>query len=231
MAFTAIVMPLMAISKIGGFAGLFEKLSTASGDFLSFSAGNVGLSALGLIVGHLGIGMGYFGQPHLLSRFISVKDLKTLEKSRNYALIWFCIVFTGMWLLGIAGHFMITDLSNNENIFFRISDEIFHPAIQGVLLAAVISAIMSTADSQILVCSSSISIDLNIQSDSLKVSRLVTGFVILSSALIAVIIPEKIFTRVLFAWTAMGSAFGPSVISKILRWNVSASSVLSSILI
>ena len=116
MAFTAIVMPLMAISKIGGFAGLFEKLSTASGDFLSFSAGNVGLSALGLIVGHLGIGMGYFGQPHLLSRFISVKDLKTLEKSRNYALIWFCIVFTGMWLLGIAGHFMITDLSNNENI-------------------------------------------------------------------------------------------------------------------
>ena len=231
MAFTAIVMPLMAISKIGGFAGLFEKLSTASGDFLSFSAGNVGLSALGLIVGHLGIGMGYFGQPHLLSRFISVKDLKTLEKSRNYALIWFCIVFTGMWLLGIAGHFMITDLSNNENIFFRISDEIFHPAIQGVLLAAVISAIMSTADSQILVCSSSISIDLNIQSDSLKVSRLVTGFVILSSSLIAVIIPEKIFTRVLFAWTAMGSAFGPSVISKILRWNVSASSVLSSILI
>ena len=231
MAFTALVMPLMAISKIGGFTGLFEKFSTASGDFLSFSAGNIGLSALGLIVGHLGIGIGYFGQPHLLSRFISVKDLKTLEKSRNYALIWFCIVFTGMWLLGIAGHFMITDLSNNENIFFRISDEIFHPVIQGVLLAAVISAIMSTADSQILVCSSSISIDLEIQSNSLKVSRIVTGAVILSSALIAVIIPDKIFTRVLFAWTAIGSAFGPSVISKILRWNVSASSVLLSILI
>lgn len=231
MAFTAIVMPIMAISKIGGFAGLFEKLLTASGDFLSLSAGNLGLSALGLIVGHLGIGMGYFGQPHLLSRFISVKDLKTLEKSRNYALIWFCIVFTGMWLLGIAGHFMITDLSNNENIFFRISSEIFHPAIQGVLLAAVISAIMSTADSQILVCSSSISIDLEIQRNSLKVSRIATGVVILSSALIAVIIPDKIFTRVLFAWTAMGSAFGPSVISKILRWNVSATSILISILV
>ena len=231
MAFTAIVMPVMAVSKIGGFAGLFEKLLTASGDFLSLSAGNLGLSALGLIVGHLGIGMGYFGQPHLLSRFISVKDLKTLEKSRNYALIWFCIVFTGMWLLGIAGHFMITDLSNNENIFFRISSEIFHPAIQGVLLAAVISAIMSTADSQILVCSSSISIDLEIKNSSLKVSRIATGAVILSSALIAVIMPDKIFTRVLFAWTAMGSAFGPSVISKILRWNVSATSILISILI
>ena len=231
MAFTALIMPLMAISKIGGFSEFFRELSMESGDFLSLSAGNIGLSALGLIVGHLGIGIGYFGQPHLLSRFISVRDLNTLKKSKNYALIWFCIVFIGMWLLGIAGHFLVDDLSNNENIFFRISNEIFHPVVQGVLLAAVISAIMSTADSQILVCSSSISVDLGIKNNSLKLSRIVTGIVILCSALIAIMIPDKIFTRVLFAWTAMGSAFGPSVISKILKWNVSASSVLLSILI
>lgn len=86
MAFTAIVMPVMAIINLGGFSELFRRLSMESGDFLSLSAGNVGLSAFGLIVGHLGIGLGYFGQPHLLSRFISVKDLKTLEKSRNYGL-------------------------------------------------------------------------------------------------------------------------------------------------
>ena len=231
MAFTALIMPLMAISKIGGFSEFFRELSMESGDFLSLSAGNIGLSTLGLIVGHLGIGIGYFGQPHLLSRFISVRDLNTLKKSKNYALIWFCIVFIGMWLLGIAGHFLVDDLSNNENIFFRISNEIFHPVVQGVLLAAVISAIMSTADSQILVCSSSISVDLGIKNNSLKLSRIVTGIVILCSALIAIMIPDKIFTRVLFAWTAMGSAFGPSVISKILKWNVSASSVLLSILI
>ena len=231
MAFTAIVMPVMAIINLGGFSELFRRLSMVSGDFLSLSAGNVGLSAFGLIVGHLGIGLGYFGQPHLLSRFISVKDLKTLEKSRNYALIWFCTVFIGMWLLGIAGHFMVEDLSNSENIFFKVSSEVFHPAVQGILLAAVISAIMSTADSQILVCSSSISIDLGIQNNSLKLSRIVTGFVILSSALIAIMIPDKIFSRVLFAWTAMGSAFGPSVISKILKWHVSASSILISIVV
>ena len=58
-----------------------------------------------------------------------------------------------------------------------------------------------------------------------------TGFVILSSALIAIMIPDKIFSRVLFAWTAMGSAFGPSVISKILKWHVSASSILISIIV
>ena len=175
------------------------------------------MTALGLIIGHLGIGLGYFGQPHLLSRFISVKDQDTLSTSRTYALIWFCIVFVGMWLLGITGHFMIADLSNNENIFFRLSNEIFHPAIQGVLLAAVISAIMSTADSQILVCSSSISLDLGMKESSLKISRIITGVVILISAMIAVLIPEKIFSRVLFAWTAMGSSFGPAVISKIMK--------------
>ena len=177
MAFTALIMPLMAISKIGGFSEFFRELSMESGDFLSLSAGNIGLSALGLIVGHLGIGIGYFGQPHLLSRFISVRDLNILKKSKNYALIWFCIVFIGMWLLGIAGHFLVDDLSNNENIFFRISNEIFHPVVQGVLLAAVISAIMSTADSQILVCSSSISVDLGIKNNSLKSESPVICFI------------------------------------------------------
>ena len=167
----------------------------------------------------------------MLSRFISVKDQDTLVKSRKYAMIWFCVVFTGMWLLGIAGHFMIEDLNNNENIFFRLSNEIFHPAIQGILLAAVVSAIMSTADSQILVCSSSISIDLGIKQNTLKLSRIITGIVILASALIAVLIPEKIFSRVLFAWTAMGSSFGPAVISKIMKWKISAIHLLTSIML
>ena len=198
-AFTAVVMPTMAIIKLGGISELIKNFATATTEFASLTAGNIGMTALGLIIGHLGIGLGYFGQPHLLSRFISVKDQGTLATSRTYALIWFCIVFVGMWLLGITGHFMIADLSNNENIFFRLSNEIFHPVVQGVLLAAVISAIMSTADSQILVCSSSISLDLGMKESSLKISRIITGVVILTSAMIAVLIPEKIFSRVLFA--------------------------------
>ena len=231
MAITAIVMPIVAIVKLGGISELVRGFAFATNEFSSFSAGNIGMTALGLIIGHLGIGLGYFGQPHLLSRFISVKDQDTLVKSRKYAMIWFCIVFTGMWLLGIAGHFMIEDLNNNENIFFRLSNEIFHPAIQGILLAAVVSAIMSTADSQILVCSSSISIDLGIKQNTLKLSRIITGIVILASALIAVLIPEKIFSRVLFAWTAMGSSFGPAVISKIMKWKISAIHLLISIML
>ena len=136
-----------------------------------------------------------------------------------------------MWTLGIAGHFMIDDLANNENIFFKISGEIFHPIVQGILLAAVISAIMSTADSQILVCSSSISLDLGLKQSSLRISRLITGGVIFASVLIALLIPEKIFSRVLFAWTAMGSSFGPSVIARISNWKLSENHILLSMVI
>ena len=231
MAFTAIIMPIMAISSLGGVFEFLNLFEVASPQFKSLSASNVGFAVAGLIIGHLGIGLGYFGQPHLLSRFISAKDEITLQQSKKYALIWFCIVFFGMWILGMAGHFMINDLANNENIFFRISGEIFHPAIQGILLAAVISAIMSTADSQILVCPSSITVDLGLQRSSIKISRLITGLVILISVLIALLIPEKIFSRVLFAWTAMGSSFGPVVIARIANWKLSAIHVAFSMVL
>ena len=231
MALTATVMPVMAIYNLGGVHEFYLLFAGSASHFKSLSAGNIGFAILGLVVGHLGIGLGYFGQPHLLSRFISVKDQETLVRSKKYALVWFCLVFFGMWTLGIAGHFMIDDLANNENIFFKISGEIFHPIAQGILLAAVISAIMSTADSQILVCSSSISLDLGLKQSSLRISRLITGGVIFTSVLIALLIPEKIFSRVLFAWTAMGSSFGPSVIARISNWKLSENHILLSMVI
>ena len=231
MALTATVMPVMAIYNLGGVHEFYLLFAGSASHFKSLSAGNIGFAILGLIVGHLGIGLGYFGQPHLLSRFISVKDQETLVRSKKYAFVWFCLVFFGMWILGIAGHFMIDDLANNENIFFKISGEIFHPIVQGILLAAVISAIMSTADSQILVCSSSISLDLGLKQSSLRISRLITGGVIFASVLIALLIPEKIFSRVLFAWTAMGSSFGPSVIARISNWKLSENHILLSMVI
>ena len=222
MGVTALIMPLVALIKLGGPGVLLERIVNNSTDFTSLTLGNTGLMAMGLIFGQLGIVLGYFGQPHLLSRFMAAKDEASLKRARRYTLIWFIIVFIGMWLLGIIGHFMITDLDNNENIFFKLSESLFSPIVQGLLTAAVISAIMSTADSQILVCAASISLDvgLKLSGDTLKQSRLVTGIVIFLSAIIAIFLPEKIFSRVLFAWTAMGSAFGPAIIAKLLKWKI-----------
>ena len=232
MGVTALIMPLVALIKLGGPVVLLESIVNNSTDFTSLTLGNTGLMAMGLIFGQLGIALGYFGQPHLLSRFMAVKDEASLKRARRYTLIWFIIVFIGMWLLGIIGHFMITDLDNNENIFFKLSESLFSPIVQGLLMAAVISAIMSTADSQILVCASSISLDvgLKLSDNPLKQSRFVTGIVIFLSAIIAIFLPEKIFSRVLFAWTAMGSAFGPAIIAKLLGWKVQSKNVFITIL-
>ena len=232
MGFTALTMPLVALIKFGGPKVLLDSIINNSTEFTSLTLGNTGLMAMGLIFGQLGIALGYFGQPHLLSRFMAAKDEASLKRARQYTLIWFIIVFIGMWLLGLIGHFMITDLNNNENIFFKMSESLFSPIIQGLLMAAVISAIMSTADSQILVCASSISLDvgLKLSKDPLKQSRLVTGVVIFLSAIIAIFLPEKIFSRVLFAWTAMGSAFGPAIIAKLLGWKVHSRNVFIAIL-
>ena len=232
MGFTALTMPLVALIKFGGPKVLLDSIINNSTEFTSLTLGNTGLMAMGLIFGQLGIALGYFGQPHLLSRFMAAKDEASLKRARQYTLIWFIIVFIGMWLLGLIGHFMINDLNNNENIFFKMSESLFSPIIQGLLMAAVISAIMSTADSQILVCASSISLDvgLKLSKDPLKQSRLVTGVVIFLSAIIAIFLPEKIFSRVLFAWTAMGSAFGPAIIAKLLGWKVQPKNIFITIL-
>ena len=232
MGFTALTMPLVALIKFGGPEVLLDSIINNSTEFTSLTLGNTGLMAIGLIFGQLGIALGYFGQPHLLSRFMAAKDEASLKRARQYTLIWFIIVFIGMWLLGLIGHFMVNDLNNNENIFFKMSESLFSPIIQGLLMAAVISAIMSTADSQILVCASSISLDvgLKLSEDPLKQSRLVTGVVIFLSAIIAIFLPEKIFSRVLFAWTAMGSAFGPAIIAKLLGWKVDSRNVFIAIL-
>lgn len=232
MCLTSIIMPFVALKKFGGPKVLLDNIISNSTDFTSLTLGNTGLMAMGLIFGQLGIALGYFGQPHLLSRFMAAKNEASLKRARKYTLIWFVIVFIGMWLLGLIGHFMIVDLNNNENIFFIMSESLFSPIIQGLLMAAVISAIMSTADSQILICASSISLDvgLRLSEDPLKQSRIVTGAVIFLSAIIAIYLPEKIFSRVLFAWTAMGSAFGPAIIAKLLGWKVHSKNVFIAIL-
>ena len=221
MALTATVMPVMAIYKLGGVHELYLLFAGSASHFKSLSAGNIGFAILGLVVGHLGIGLGYFGQPHLLSRFISVKDQETLVRSKKYALVWFCLVFFGMWTLGIAGHFMIDDLANNENIFFKISGEIFHPIAQGILLAAVISAIMSTADSQVLACTAAITDDIKPEwREDHKTTKKVTLYVAAAATLISIAglyIPggDSVFTLVVLAVYGLGGIFVPLLI---IRW-------------
>lgn len=220
MALTAIMIPMFAVHEVGGIAGFIDGLKQVSTpDQLDLTAGNVGLMAAGLIFGSICIGIGTFGQPHLLVRFMAIRDEKALRQATRITIAWYIVVFGGMCVLGLAGHILFPVIENNESIFFAVTDRVFPPVISGLLIAAVLSAIMSTADSQLLVTASCITHDLGLgrryPGRELLISRLTIAFMVVVSILVALMIPASIFNRVLFAWMALGSAFGPLVFARL----------------
>lgn len=235
MAAAALVLPLAALSAVGYWDGFVAGLQAVSSSRqLSLSAGNVGLLAAGVVLGGVSIGIGTFGQPHLLVRFMALRDVRALRQARWISLVWYLLVFGGMFFLGLLGHVLHADIDNPENIFFVLTESLFPSAIGAVILAAVLSAIMSTADSQLLVAASAIAHDLGLGRGSrarqMLVSRLTIVLLVALAVLVAIYLPERIFSRVLFAWISLGSAFGPLVFLRLAGWSLRPAMVLASVL-
>ncbi|WP_291869967.1 sodium/proline symporter [Maribacter sp.] len=238
MAITALILPTAAIISIGGFDALFEGLrATADPEYLSLSGKNTGLAVIGFAAGSLGIGFGPVGQPHLLVRFMALRDDKSVRQARVLTVVWFLIVFTGMLILGLAGQMLIPGLEGAavETVFFELTNRLFSPLWAAIIIAAVLSAIMSTADSQLLVGASSISHDLGLGNrfpkQRLLISRLAIAVVVIASIIISIYVPATIFDRALFAWSALGAAFGPIVIFKLSGFKYSGKIILLAILV
>lgn len=235
MALTALVMPVGAVLAAGGWGAFVEALqATGTPAQLSLSGETVGLVLAGMVLGGLSIGFGTYGQPHLLVRFMALRDQRALRIARIVTIAWYAVVFTGMCLVGLAGHVLGLGAANPENVFFSLSDGLFSPVLGGILLAAVLSAIMSTADSQLLVAASSVAHDLGLGTRSglsrLWVSRLSVAAVVLLAILVALYLPERIFSRVLFAWSALGAAFGPIVFFRLAGVRLRDGAVLAAML-
>ena len=227
MLFAALVLPIVALDAVGGIAGLSDGLEAyASVEQLSLTGGNQGLLAAGFMLGLLSIGFGPLGQPHLLNRIMALRDRSSLETARVVALVWFVVVLGGMFIAGLCAHELLATVTvkDPERLFFQLTDQLLPPVLAGILIAAVLAAIMSTADSQLLVAASAVSHDL-LKRGSLATSRFVVGVIGVLAVIVALVLPEAIFTRVLFAWNALGAAFGPIVIARLLHWSPPAASV------
>jgi sodium/proline symporter len=234
MGFTALALPLAALVEVGGIGGFMDGLrAVSSPEQLSLTGGNVGLVAAGVVVGGLSIGFGTYGQPHMLVRFMALRDARAFRQARLITIAWYLVVFGGMCFLGLVGHVLHAGIDNPENIFFTLTDSLFPPVLGAILLAAVLSAIMSTADSQLLVAASAIAHDLGLGQGNprrqLLVSRITIAVLVVLAVLVALFLPEKIFSRVLFAWIALGSAFGPTVFMRLAGVRLRAGAVLASI--
>jgi sodium/proline symporter len=236
MAVTAVLLPVAALMEVGGWEGFSSSLrEVSSATQLSWRAGNVGLAGAGFVIGLLCIGIGTFGQPHLLVRFMALRDPRAMRQARVLTIAWYLLVFLGMCFVGLVGHVLFPVIDNPETIFFTLTETLFPPVLGAVLIAAVLSAIMSTADSQLLVAASALAHDLGLgrgsRARNLLISRLSIVGLVAAAVLIALYLPEKIFSRVLFAWIALGSAFGPLVFARLAQMTLRPAAVIASVII
>ncbi|NND45420.1 MAG: sodium/proline symporter [Xanthomonadales bacterium] len=235
MALAAVLLPIAALLELGGVGGFLAGLERVSSPAqLAWTGEHLGLVAIGFVFGSLGISLGTFGQPHLLVRFMALRDERAMRQARLITIAWYSLVFLAMLFVGLAGHVLHAGLDNPENIFFVMTGSLFPALLGAVLLAAVLSAIMSTADSQLLVAASAISHDLGAGTrrplKQLLISRLTIVGLVLLAVLVALYLPERIFSRVLFAWSALGAAFGPIVFFRLAGRPVRPGGVAAAII-
>ena len=171
-------------------------------------------------------GFGYFGQPHILARFISIKSVEDVPNARRIGITWMIVCLTLSTSIGIIGigYNEIEPLAgvagpdgNKERIFLALTTVLFHPVFSGFVLAAVLAAVMSTADSQLLVLTSSLTEDLPFFNKfNSKQKSWISRFGVLGFALIAFLIARAsggtILAMVGYAWGGFGAAFGPLII-------------------
>lgn len=187
-----------------------------------------GLGLLG-ILSLMGWGLGYFGQPHILARFMAIHKPEQIPYARRIAMVWVILSLTGALFVGLTAHGVLPetlDAAASETVFMVLVGKLVPPVLAGFLLAAVLAAIMSTADSQLLVASSAIAEDLYGrllrkkagQAELVWMSRFsVIGIAVLAGV-IALNPASSVLALVAYAWAGFGAAFGPLILLS-LFWN------------
>ncbi|WP_202405639.1 MULTISPECIES: sodium/proline symporter PutP [Halomonadaceae] len=219
------LVPVLAINsgEVGGWSGMEASLLEKGQGTLSLFSGADG-EALGAIaiISSLAWGLGYFGQPHVLARFKAISDESLVPYARRVAVSWTAITLVGSVLVGLAavGYFGPEGLEDRETAFMMLVDALFHPVIAGILLAAILAAIMSTADSQLLVSSSALAEDFykgffRPDADAVELVRIGRVAVIVIAVIAGVVALDDdsmVLDLVSYAWAGFGAAFGPVIL-------------------
>lgn len=245
MILALLVLPIWAIMLYGGWPNVVEALTALSPPHLDPFA-----LSIGALIGFLGIGLGSPGNPHILVRYMSIDDYKQLKVSALVGTIWNVLMAFGAILIGLVGrvYFPSPELlpnSDAEQLFPVLAQSLLHPVLFGLVIAAIFAAIMSTADSQLLVASSSLIRDVyqkmirkdkKIEQKQLVVySRWVVLILVVISLILGAIAADWIFWLVLFAWGGLGASFGPPIILSLFwkrttKWGVLAGFVSGTLI-
>jgi len=234
-----ILVPALAWFKVGGAEGIRQAADSASISMNLFRSGGapIGLAA---VISTMAWGLGYFGQPHILSRFMSIRSVKELPRTTWIAMTWVLISLVGAVVVGMIAIPLFPELAegDQEKVFIYMIGDLFNPWVGGVLLAAILAAIMSTIDSQLLVSSSTLTEDFYkhlIKKDAGDRELMWVGRIcVLLIALVALILALKpdntVLGLVAYAWGGFGAAFGPVVLMALYSRKTSWQSALGGMI-
>ncbi|WP_078551380.1 sodium/proline symporter PutP [Bacillus alkalicellulosilyticus] len=224
MLLALIIVPVVAISEIGGWGATIDAVGAIDPVYLDAFTGATLIGVISL----LAWGLGYFGQPHILTRFMAVKSTKEIPKARFIGMTWMVValfgaIFTGFVAIAffsVNGPGEVISAEARETVFIVFTQVLFNPWVAGFLLAAILAAIMSTIDSQLLVSSSALAEDFYkgiirkkaSDKELIWVGRIGVLLIALLATLMATNPENTVLDLVGYAWAGFGAAFGPVII-------------------
>jgi len=225
MTVVAVLLPLIGLIEVGGPRALVREVASRGPEFLSISGGKVGAAfLLGVVAGGLSWGFGYLGQPHLLTRYMAIRRTRELRQGGLIAMGWTLVSYWGAPLIGVVGVAVLgPDLADPEKVMPLLAKELVPGLLAGLMIAGATAAMMSTADSQLLVATSTLVEDIYVRmlrprtspARLVLLSRLATVAIASIAFLLAVSAlrgSTLIDTMVAYAWTGLGASFGPALV-------------------
>lgn len=238
MFFALIIVPIFGLFLTGGISESAASIREVNPKFLSLFSG----ATVAGVISTVAWGLGYFGQPHIIVRFMAIKSVKETKQARRIGIGWMFLSLFGAIATALVGiayyHQNGLTLKNPETVFIALGQILFHPFIAGIMLAAILAAIMSTISSQLIVTSSALVEDIykavfkTNASDKQYVflGRMAVLLVSVLAMYLAWEQDNKILDLVSFAWAGFGAAFGPIILltlywKKITNWGALAGMV------
>lgn len=242
MLFAIMAVPITAVVVLGGFDGITQTLATELPGHLNVMG--IGTShpiTVVTMISSLAWAFGYFGQPHILIRFMAISDSTKLKKSTAIAVTWTTFSLFAAIALGLVGAVMLPGVltgTDSEKIFLIMTKDLFSPFLVGLTLSAVLAAIMSTASSQLHVAASAVSRDIykNMfrrdasEKELLRMSQLTVLIVAIIAIFLALNPASSILSIVAYAWAGFGAAFGPVIILCLLWPRITRNGALAGII-
>ncbi|SIR81739.1 sodium/proline symporter [Aquipseudomonas alcaligenes] len=243
MIFALILTPVMVMIATGGMDTTFAAIELKDATNFDMLKGATFVGVISLMAW----GLGYFGQPHILARFMAADSVKSIPAARRISMTWMILCLGGAVAVGFFGiaYFQANPAlagpvsENPERVFIELSKILFNPWIAGILLSAILAAVMSTLSCQLLVCSSALTEDFYkaflrkgaSQNELVWVGRAMVLLVAVIAILLASNPENRVLGLVSYAWAGFGAAFGPVVILSVLWKGMTRNGALAGMIV